>query len=60
DYLGVVKNDLLQVNIPFYKTGSTGSRLLTGNYELIEDTEKEIAVFLCHSDVTCFYVVLSV
>jgi 8-amino-7-oxononanoate synthase len=44
DYLGIVKNDLL--NRPGqYKTGSTGSRLLTGNYQLIEETEKLIADF---------------
>src|SRR5581483_6736032 len=28
-----------------FKTGSTGSRLLSGNYKLIEETEKEIALF---------------
>src|SRR5256885_10729906 len=48
DYLGIVKNNLL--NKPFgddsnLKTGSTGSRLLSGNYPLIEETEKEIAWF---------------
>ena len=50
DYLGIVKNDLLKTtNHPEiagkYKTGSTGSRLLTGNYPLIEETEKFIASF---------------
>ena len=30
---------------PKLKPGSTGSRLLTGNYALIEETEKEIAAF---------------
>ncbi len=51
DYLGIVKNDLL--GIPqqendagkSYKTGSTGSRLLSGNYALIEQTEQQIARF---------------
>src|SRR5213082_782888 len=47
DYLGIVKNNLLQLSTvnSELKTGSTGSRLLSGNYKLIEETEKEIAVF---------------
>ncbi|MEP6514194.1 MAG: pyridoxal phosphate-dependent aminotransferase family protein, partial [Parafilimonas sp.] len=49
DYLGIVKNNLLcnQLQTTNYKlqTGSTGSRLLAGNYELIEETEKQIAAF---------------
>lgn len=48
DYLGIVKNNLLnayQGSQPAYAYGSTGSRLLTGNYQLIEDTEKFIADF---------------
>src|SRR4051794_8286874 len=47
DYLGIVKNDLLipQTAHSQLKTGSTGSRLLSGNYKLIEETEKEIAIF---------------
>jgi len=45
DYLGIVKNDLLHASPRRYKSGSTGSRLLTGNYELIEDTERLIAGF---------------
>ena len=45
DYLGMAKNDLLQIASAHYKTGSTGSRLLTGNYELIEKTESSIAAF---------------
>ena len=48
DYLGIVKNGLLQqLGNPNVKDsyGSTGSRLLTGNYALIEDTEKFIADF---------------
>ena len=46
DYLGIVKNDLLtSARREGYKTGSTGSRLLTGNYALIEETEKFIASF---------------
>ena len=46
DYLGIARNSLL------YDTennklahGSTGSRLLSGNYELVENTEKVIARF---------------
>jgi 8-amino-7-oxononanoate synthase len=49
DYLGIVKNDLIRLrpgipDIPL-KQGSTGSRLLTGNYPLIEETERFIADF---------------
>ena len=46
DYLGIVKNKLIEEsinkNLPH---GSTGSRLLAGNYTLIEETEKFIAHF---------------
>jgi len=48
DYLGVVKNALLsdeQYTHENFSSGSTGSRLLTGNYALIEETEKAIASF---------------
>jgi len=45
DYLGIVKNGLLHTPGAQYQTGSTGSRLLSGNYALIEETEAEIAVF---------------
>ena len=46
DYLGIVRNDLLNDDITQgLKTGSTGSRLLAGNYPLIEETEEQIAVF---------------
>jgi 8-amino-7-oxononanoate synthase len=47
DYLGIVRNGLIEnklIDYP-YPHGSTGSRLLAGNYELIEETEKEIADF---------------
>ncbi|MBS1747954.1 MAG: 8-amino-7-oxononanoate synthase [Bacteroidetes bacterium] len=46
DYLGIVYHNLLnnQMNEQL-KTGSTGSRLLAGNYSLIETTEKQIAEF---------------
>ncbi len=46
DYLGIVKNNLLEN--PANKKlqhGSTGSRLLSGNYALIEGMEKLIADF---------------
>ena len=43
DYLGIVKNNLIKEQS--LKTGSTGSRLLAGNYELIEEVEKELAAF---------------
>jgi 8-amino-7-oxononanoate synthase len=46
DYLGIVKNNLLNRSgnntLPH---GSTGSRLLSGNYKLIENTENFIAEF---------------
>ena len=47
DYLGIVKNNLLDrvINNDLLKTGSTGSRLLAGNYALIEEVENEIAAF---------------
>ena len=48
DYLGIVKNELLKSSKDLEQRhiyGSTGSRLLTGNYQLIEDTEKFIARF---------------
>jgi 8-amino-7-oxononanoate synthase len=45
DYLGIVKNNLLSADEPSYKSGSTGSRLLTGNNTLAEETEKLIAGF---------------
>ena len=46
DYLGIVHNNLLNEKINHnLKTGSTGSRLLAGNYTLIEETEKQIAAF---------------
>src|SRR6201999_2435302 len=46
DYLGIINNDLLHHKIePNLKTGASGSRLLSGNYFLIEETEKKIAEF---------------
>ncbi len=46
DYLGIVHNNLLNDEIDAdLKTGSTGSRLLAGNYNLIEETEQQIATF---------------
>ncbi len=50
DYLGIVKNNLLLDDENLHKnkalkTGSTGSRLLRGNYPLIEETEMQIASF---------------
>ena len=44
DYLGIATNGLLHIEKE-YRSGSTGSRLLTGNYALIEDTEIMIAAF---------------
>jgi 8-amino-7-oxononanoate synthase len=46
DYLGIVHNNLLKDKIDEHlKTGSTGSRLLAGNYKLIEESENKIAIF---------------
>lgn len=46
DYLGIVKNKLIENLVPSgLSHGSTGSRLLSGNYALIEETEKQIADF---------------
>jgi 8-amino-7-oxononanoate synthase len=46
DYLGVVYNNLLENKIDAHlKTGSAGSRLLAGNYMLVEKTEQQIAAF---------------
>jgi 8-amino-7-oxononanoate synthase len=46
DYLGIVKNKLIESTIASNLShGSTGSRLLSGNYQLIEETEKMIADF---------------
>ena len=47
DYLGIVKNNLLASSLSqqALKYGSTGSRLLSGNYALIEELEEKLAVF---------------
>ncbi|KAI9450327.1 8-amino-7-oxononanoate synthase [Russula earlei] len=45
DYLGMVYHDLLKGSEGNWPHGSSGSRLLAGNYALAETTEKEIAVF---------------
>lgn len=53
DYLGIVRERRLITDstdrpgacLTHRKEGSTGSRLLAGNYELIERVEKEIATF---------------
>jgi 8-amino-7-oxononanoate synthase len=46
DYLGIVKNKLLEEAVKENLShGSTGSRLLSGNYSLIEETENLIADF---------------
>jgi 8-amino-7-oxononanoate synthase len=47
DYLGIVKNGLIEKHLGYhnYPHGSTGSRLLAGNYAKIEETEFEIARF---------------
>lgn len=45
DYLGIVRNGLLNTEKQHLSSGSTGSRLLSGNYPLIEETEKQLASF---------------
>ena len=45
DYLGIVKNNLLPATNELPSSGATGSRLLSGNYALIEETEALIASF---------------
>ncbi|HEV3250113.1 MAG TPA: 8-amino-7-oxononanoate synthase [Puia sp.] len=50
DYLGLVTNDLFgkkeaPTRIRPLRKGSTGSRLLAGNYPMIEETEKMVAEF---------------
>ena len=47
DYLGIVNKGLIEALLSGseYAHGSTGSRLLAGNYDLIEEIEKEIAAF---------------
>lgn len=47
DYLGIAKNKLIENELEgrVYSHGSTGSRLLSGNYSLIEETEALIGDF---------------
>ena len=48
DYLGIATEGLIEKRLSeksLLKHGSAGSRLLAGNYPLIEDTEKAIATF---------------
>ncbi len=44
DYLGIVRNKLIKVDESL-SSGSTGSRLISGNYLLIEKLEHDIAKF---------------
>lgn len=47
DYLGIIKNNLLAPLLAThtYAYGSAGSRLLSGNYALIEEAEAQLAAF---------------
>lgn len=45
DYLGIVHNRLLETTTESLASGSGGSRLLAGNYAMIEEVEKHIAAF---------------
>ena len=45
DYLGIIRNRLLRNRPTGLHTGSGGTRLLSGNYRLIEEVEDRIAAF---------------
>ena len=45
DYLGIVTNHKLQTTNHKLASGSTGSRLLSGNYPMIEEVETQIDCF---------------
>ena len=45
DYLGIATNRLIEIQDDDLKTGSTGSRLLSGNFEKFEEAENKIAAF---------------
>jgi 8-amino-7-oxononanoate synthase len=45
DYLGIIRNRLLRNRPTGLHTGSGGTRLLSGNYRLIEEVEERIAAF---------------
>ncbi|MDP9042887.1 MAG: 8-amino-7-oxononanoate synthase, partial [Bacteroidota bacterium] len=47
DYLGISKAGIIEARLrgQQFAHGSTGSRLLAGNYAMIEEVEQEIAVF---------------
>jgi 8-amino-7-oxononanoate synthase len=50
DYLGIVHHRLIEKKLDedggnTFRHGSTGSRLLAGNYALVEETEKKLAAF---------------
>ena len=45
DYLGIVKNKLIRFAHDHEVYGSTGSRLISGNYPLIEEVERQLSAF---------------
>ncbi len=45
DYLGIIRNRLLRNRPTGLHTGSSGTRMLSGNYRVIEETEERIAGF---------------
>ncbi len=45
DYLGIIRNRLLRNRPTGLHTGSSGTRMLSGNYRVIEETEERIAAF---------------
>ncbi len=47
DYLGIARNGMIETALAGnrFAHGSTGSRLLAGNYAMVEEAEREIAAF---------------
>src|SRR5579862_187946 len=45
DYLGIASQKRLPIEAAKHTTGSTGSRLISGNYELLLETEQLVAEF---------------
>lgn len=45
DYLGIIRNRLLRNRPTGLHTGSSGTRMLSGNYRVIQETEDRIAGF---------------
>lgn len=52
DYLGFAKNQLVESSLP--ETGATGSRLISGNAQFIEEVEQDLANFFDAEAGLCF------